>query len=237
MYYIKKDGIEKIGDSNCDVAIISPSLYWYVNKNFPFDNKRKIKNIILKNAKSSLPNANNVFIYKNSDNYLGFAYDKKNLTKIFEKSNLKIEKLFFSTTLFKNNKTDLKIKDKLFLNALGDTFYESEKPLNENIVSLNMVNFINLKYEKIIKSDNSNLFLILLILIVLSFFSNIISWSDSFQEIEEKSKKITIDGYSSSALIKKYQNIEKIQNEIRQNLVKVDSYNTITCKGIICESK
>lgn len=237
MVYINNKKIIPFPNQCDNIALLSPNMYWFVQKSFPFDNKRKIEKIVLKSAKSSFENANAVFSYKVDSTYFCFCYDKKSLEKLFEENHLSIEKIYFATSLLKNDSISLQVSESLFLNPLGGTFFESHQAFKPHSELLTCQHLEEREHIRIVKNNHSTLFTAILALLVVGFVLNLISWSIDFAAIEKQSSAFTLDGYRTQALIDRYENTKKTQELLRTSISNAESFIQLNCKGSACETK
>lgn len=237
MVYIYQKGIVKFPNQCDNIAVLSPTMYWFIQKSFPFDNKRKIEKIVLKSARNSFENANAVFCYKVDSEYFCFCYDKKALEHIFEQHNLSIEKIFFATTLYFNETTSIEISESLYLNPLAKTFFESSNSMQSEITPLLCEKFLEKEHIKIVKNNHTNIFTAILILATLGFLLNVISWIGDFNVIEKQQNNFTLDSYRTQALMTRYENTQKTQEQLRNSISQTDYFLQLSCKGTTCEAK
>jgi hypothetical protein len=116
----------KIEDGCDNIAVLAPCMYWFVKKSFPFDSKRKIEKIILKSAQNSVDFVENVFCYKQEEEYVCFAYNLKSTQKTFEfTQGLEIDKIYFISSFYAPQR-DIRVSDPMVvLCAMAETFFES----------------------------------------------------------------------------------------------------------------
>lgn len=235
MYYIKQNEMIKIEDGCDNVAVLAPCMYWFVKKSFPFDSKRKIEKIILKSAQNSVDFVENVFCYKQEEEHLCFAYNLRNLKKLFNLNGLEIDKIYFLSSFYAPQR-DIRINESVVLCGLAETFFESSAKTPYEI-GLNELDFEHFACVSLAKSDYMGFHVAALVLLVLGFVMSMVSWNMQGKYVEEQQSQISMDNYRLEALIRKYETVQTTQGQLREAIVQAATMSNLTCRGVSCEVK
>jgi hypothetical protein len=235
MYYIKQNEVIKIEDGCDNIAVLAPCMYWFVKKSFPFDSKRKIEKIILKSAQNSVDFVENVFCYKQEEEYVCFAYNLNALKKRLSTQGLEIDKIYFISSFYAPQR-DIRVSSEVVLCAMAETFFESSSKTTHEVF-LHELSFENTPCVTFAKSDYMEFQIAALVLLVLGFIMSAISWNMQGNYLEEQEKRITMDNYRLDALIRKYETTQTTQSQLREAIVQAASMSSLKCRGVSCEVK
>ena len=228
--YITKDAIFKVESGKENIIILSPTLYWFKRSPIVIKSFKKANTLANSILKDRPKNYDEIKIIKQANDYYFFAYDKKLISDIISKTNLKNPKIYFAQNVFETIEKNIKLDEDKTILVTNNIVVQISTPIdNSPSNSISFKTFIdNYRFKKgyfFISAQQSisnkkqslitSLYMTLFIVLLAGFAIDLYSNYQEKSAINRSIQSIDFDGkskYIVKSLIKKWEKKENLKN-------------------------
>ena len=220
LYYIKESGTV-VKEKEEDIAVLSPSLYWFAHADFPTSSLAKAKRLADSFLSSRPSSYTAIYVEKRGDGFDCYAYDKERISELLKECGCSDAPLYFLQQFAEQ--LPLRIDDNLAAQTLNGVAIEVAQS-QDGLSSLDSLDFgslarpINKRSVGISKIASISL----LVLLLFAAAGDLALRYQTLEAIKEKSASLGggKSMYEIKALLKNYKKVDIEQRRLRNTIKK-----------------